>query len=392
MPGLKEIGMQKKEIGNIIKIIFSAFIIVIMISGLVKTVFFPKDINYYENRPAKKIGKPDVQSYITSEFQNSLEESLSDQIPLAQSLKKMYNSVNSKLLVASLMKQSEKHPEEYYKYNDVMIHDGYILWKPFDLEECRSEFEKTAASFNRAAENNPDTDFSLYYIESDSIYDFQSNEKMPVYEYVKGLLDFGEDNLARFELNSFEQYKEEFYRTDHHWNHKGSYRGYQEILKLLKCDEAPSEPLREIELPYQTAGSKAKESGLTEMKEYPSVYEFDFPDLGAPYGSQEEIISGAVKDFTYEMFYGVNLGEYEFDSGREDRENILIIGDSFDNAVLKLIAQHYNKTCSVDLRNLETEDGAGFNVTDYIREKEIDKILIIASQVIFSSGEYILES
>ena len=67
-------------------------------------------------------------------------------------------------------------------------------------------------------------------------------------------------------------------------------------------------------------------------------------------------------------------------------------GDSFDNAVLKLIAQHYNKTYSIDLRNLETEDGERFNVTDYIREKEIDKVLIIASQVIFSSGEYILES
>ena len=384
--------MQKKEFNNRIKFIFSAVIIIGMISGLAKTVFFPKDINYYENRPARKIGKLDLQSYLTSDFQDSLEESLADQIPLAQSLKKTYNSINSKLLVASLMKQSEKHPEEYYQYNDVMIHDGYILWKPFDLDECRNEFEKTAESFNRAARNNPDTEFSLYYIESDSIFNFQTNEKMPVYEYVRELLDFSAENLACFELNDFEQYKEEFYRTDHHWNHKGSYRGYQEILKLLKCGEAPVEPLREVELPFLTAGSKAKESGLTEMKETPVVYEFDFPDLGAPYGSQEEIISGAVKDFSYEMFYGVNLGEYEFDSGREDRENILIIGDSFDNSVLKLIAQHYHKTYSIDLRNLETKDGERFNVTDYIREKEIDKVLIIASQVIFSSGEYILES
>ena len=385
-------GTENSRIVRAAKILFLAVLIVFMISGIARAVFMPKDINYYENRGAKKIPGLTLESFLNSSFQDSVEEALADQLPGAQPMKQFYNTVNSKFLVKILLSEIEKHPDTFYKYNDMYFYKGYILWVPFNLDDCKKEFEETAASFNEAMRNNPDTPFYIYYGESDSIIDFSKNEKMPVYEYIRSMLDIPEDRISRFEIDDFDTYSKLFYKTDHHWNNKGSYKGYGEIMKLIGCEDELLKPLGEITLPFATAGSKSKECGLTELKEYVSVYKFDYPDFGIKYGNEEEIISGEMQEFTYELFYGGNPGLMVLDTNRPEKENIVVIGDSFDNAVLKLIASHYNKTISVDMRNLELAEGESFNISDVIKDNDIDKVLIVASQVVFSSGEYILES
>ena len=353
----------------------------------------PKDINYYENRGANKISALTLLSYLSGNFQDSMEDALSDQIPAAQELKKEYNTLNSKYIVNILLKEIDAHPETFFEYNDMYFYKGYILWVPFDLDSCRTEFGETAESFNLAMKNNPDVPFYIYYGESDAIIDFSKNEKTPVYEYINSLLDIPEDRIAKFDISDFDTYKELFYKTDHHWNYKGAYKGYQEVMALLGCEEELMKPVEEITLPYSFAGSKSKECGLTELKEIPTVYKFDYPDYGFKYGEEEEIISGEIQEFSYELFYGGNYGIMMLDTNRPERENILVIGDSFDNAVLKLIASHYNKTVSIDMRNLDDYlQGESFNITEFIKANDIDKVLIMASQVVFSSGEYILES
>ena len=381
-----------KRILKALRLGFIGLVLLFMLSGITRAVFLPKDINYYENRGARKIGELKAETYLDSSFQDSMEEALADQIPAAQPMKKLYNTVNSKLLVKLLLNNIDKHPDTFFEYNGMLFYNGYILWVPFNLEDCRAEFEATAESFNKAMKNNPDTPFYIYYGESDSIIDFRTGYKTPVYEYIQSLLDIPEDHLARFEINDFDTYKELYYKTDHHWNYKGSYKGYQEIMKLLGCEDELMKPVEEINLPYYTAGSKSKECGLTELKEYYTVYRFDYPDFGFKYGNEEEIISGELPDFTYELFYGGNYGTMILDTKRPEKENLIVIGDSFDNAVLKLIASHYNRTISIDMRNLELPEGTRLNITDLIRDNDVDKVLIMASQVVFSSGEFILES
>ena len=76
--------------------------------------------------------------------------------------------------------------------------------------------------------------------------------------------------------------------------------------------------------------------------------------------------------------------------GAERDYNLLIIGDSYDNAVLKLIASHYHRCYCADLRNYEREQGEAFHLGAFCREHEVDQVLILASQVVFC-GDYILE-
>ena len=71
-------------------------------------------------------------------------------------------------------------------------------------------------------------------------------------------------------------------------------------------------------------------------------------------------------------------------------DNILIIGESYDNAILKLLASQFNKTYSVDLRDFERDLGKPFSFDKYVRENEIDKVLFIGNYGFFVQDEFIV--
>ena len=49
-----------------------------LLLGLARTVFFPKEINYYENRYANRAALPTPGSYADGTFQDQLEAALGD--------------------------------------------------------------------------------------------------------------------------------------------------------------------------------------------------------------------------------------------------------------------------------------------------------------------------
>ena len=61
------------------------------------------------------------------------------------------------------------------------------------------------------------------------------------------------------------------------------------------------------------------------------------------------------------------------------KRNLLIIGDSYTNAINKLIATHFNKTYDVDLRHYKETFNEEFIINEYIEENDIDKVLIIVN-------------
>lgn len=216
----------------------------------------------------------------------------------------------------------------------------------------------------------------------------RTNEKLPIFDDIKNICN--ELTVERFEINDLNDYEQYFFKTDHHWNSKGSYNAYKEILKMMQIDEEPLLPTYEIEIDYDYIGSKARESGLTNLSEKPIVYTFDYPDVGARIDYEDAILSGYL-DYAYEFFYGGNTNETVYDTNRPDKKNILVIGDSMDNAIIKLIASHFNKTYSVDMRYMNEEDYANFYMKTYLEKNDIDIVLVVGSQVIFTSEQYIVE-
>ena len=383
---------------KILQYTFIFGILAVLLLSLMKTVFFPEEINHYENRYAEKMIAPNVQTVLNKEFQESVDAALSDQIFGAETIKRCYNAFTTNYLHTILDPIRKKYPNRYFAVDEKLLYGDYILYHPIALEEIKEELDNKIEGLNQSFANHPEIDFHTYYIEKDTDINFETNEQSGIYEYLKSRLHLPKDHIGVFEENSFESYSEQFYRTDHHWNAVGSYMAYCQILKQLKPEEQPIEPMEMVYV-GEMSGSKAKGklSGFSESFE---AYRFDYPPMTIKingevvddYGNQQTFLNHDTPDYlSYGTFYGGDPGEVIFDSGTHGRGSILVVGESHDNAILKLLASHYDTTYAVDLRNYEHYAGKAFSFAEHIEAHPIDTVLLIGSVSYYRMPEFLLE-
>lgn len=380
-----------------VNLAFVGLVLAGLLWGLVKTVFLPKDVNTYENRYANQVGPLTAERYLDGSFQDDLEAALNDQVSLSQYMKKLYNLASSQLSLALLKPVAREG--RYYHWGDVSLYSDYLTYPPRDFEKMQPKLEERVRNYNEVFARFPDTEFYVYYIEKDTDVNFETGERVPMDRYLFQDLTLPEDHMAAFQVPDFETFSRDFYKTDHHWNACGSYRGYEELLTLLRVGDNPLVPRETVTLSSSFTGSKAAQNGLETDREDFIAYRFDFPPMtvtenGDPsedYGGQEAFFSGLRTNPTYGSFYGGDDGELILDTGREDRENLLVIGESYDNAVAKLLASHFGKTYVVDLRNYETFQKAPFRLGEYLRKNGITKVLLMGNIDYFVSADFTLE-
>lgn len=394
-------NVKKITIKKLVNILFICIITVVLLAGITRAVFFPKDINSYENRYSNKIIAPTKSSVLDNTFQNSIEDALSDQILGAQTLKKFYNKMTSAFSNFWVTPLIENNYTNYINYkNGTRFFGGYYAYSPYTIEGVGEQFNAKAENYNSLFKAYPEIDFYAYYIEKDTDINFETGEKINADDYLFSLLDLDDSRKRSFEIESFQEFSDYFYKTDHHWNYKGSYKAYLDVVNLLQAEGEPIEKGKEVLISNEFMGSKAKASGSNVVTEPFYAYEFDFPafqsiagETKGNYGMQEDYISSSpVDSISYSGFYGGDDGEIIFDSGNTDRDNILIIGESYDNAILKLLATHYNKTHSIDLRNYEHINGSPFDFRQYVEFNDIDKVLFIGNIDFYHSTTFNLEN
>ena len=377
--------------------LFVLLVVGVLAAGLFKTIAFPKAINKYENRTAEKVPSLTLEGIAEQTFQDGLEAALGDQVFGAESMKKGYNSLTSGYLRTVLTPALNWSTDGYLRYKDVYYYGGEnVVFAPETLERTHTSHTAKAENFNAIIRAHPELDFYTYYIERDLDINFETGEKVGIWSYLDRILELPSANKGVFRIDNFREFKRDFYRTDHHWNHVGSYRAYTELLSLLQVGEEPLQPLETVKLSSSYSGSKNRRAGGGLFNEDFNVYRFDFPEMtvrcidpeATDYGRQEEYLSGQGTAAEYGSFYGWDDGEIIFDTGRTDRKNILILGESYDNAILKLVASHYNVTCSVDLRNYSYQTGKDFSFSQYVKEHEIDQVLFIGNAYYFSEAEF----
>lgn len=385
---------------KITNILFVFAIAAFLLLGLALTIFFPKDINYYENRYCEKLIAPTTASFTDQTFQDSMENALTDQIPKAQGLKKIYNELSSTYIGTLLKPIMGNHDQTYVPYQGVMMFGGQYVNSPIVLDEVKATLDARAENYNTVMAANPDPEYYFYYIERDNDTNFETGEKTDCDDYLYARLNLEESHKQTFVIDNFEQYRSYFYKTDHHWNHIGSYKAYGEILNLLGVDSAPVEITGEHLLTEEFIGSKASTAGSSMLKEPFSVYSFDFPAMeitsnGEPitdYGTREAIIAGeTMPEISYGAVYGNDDGETVFDTGNPELENLLIIGESFDNAILKLLASHFGRTHAIDLRHYERIFGQPFDLGAYAEANGIHKVLFVGSSSFYLTDTFELE-
>ena len=390
---------KNKNVKKKINIIFILILSLYLISGFSMTLLGRKDINYYENRTAYKIPKLELKKVLNKEYQNEMELAFSDQTPLAMTMKKGYNLFNN--IINKQMHNiffSEKCKNNYVNLGNSIVLFGCdydIVYKTIDYTKDINKYENRIQNINAMIEKT-NIPIYFYYIEKDTDIDFSTNKKNNIYEYLKE--NINSNNIYNYQISNFEEFQQYFYKTDHHWNYKGSYKAYQELVKILTND-SPIEYKEEMCLSDSFSGSKANFGGASMLyNEKFCVYTFDYPEYEifingkqSNYGNEIIYQNNYDGKISYGNYYGGDYGEIIFNTNDNTKENILILGESFDNAILKLIASHYNYTYSIDLRNYERENNTKFNYLKYINDNNIDIVLLIGNVDFFNMEEFNLE-
>ena len=365
-------------------IIFYVFAIVLLL-GCFTIVKDPKEISTIENRHLKKIPHLTNSEYFYKNFQKNFEQALNDQFIYSDKIKKNYNkytNISNHIAIDKYLCRNNYISID--SGHSLYGCDGYIVYNYSSYGNISDrELSMFFEGYNKL---NSIKEVYYYTIDTSNVYDFNSKKNtFNLEENFKKHLK-GNYKIQSFKFNSFEEYSNYFYKTDHHWNYKGSYKGYKEIMNMMGIKDVKV-PVKTITLDnIKYYGSHVQLTRYLKTYDVFKAYSFNLEKHdtfinGKPskYGNADFYISEKrekEKDMTnmYSEYYGNDYGEIIFDY-HNNKENILILSNSYDNAIDELIASHFNRTYILDFRKF---DNHNFNLVDYMNKNKINKVLVIA--------------
>ncbi len=364
-----------------------------------------------ENRALTNFPPFSLASFMNTDYQTNLEQALSDQLVLGQTLKTTYNTVKkaSLKIVVSSLKNIRPLPKQQNEISNNAITDTaiafpdltprgnsmlelddshHLVFPKYETQNAHALFQSKANNINLLAANYPNIDFNCFYIESDVDINFINKEinHSLVNDFKSRLndqLDFG-----RLAINTPEDYQKWFFKTDHHWNMEGQKAGYQQIVALLKGNNEKLVETQTIDLPdIRYNGYKSRKIDDYVITDSFGLLKGDVPEYkvyinGQPgvYGDKQAYEEGSfslVQGFNhYAACYGYDFGVVEYRFDKPEKGNIVIFAESFSNPINELIAAHFNNTYFIDLRHYERDYGKPFDFGDFIEGKNIDQVLL----------------
>lgn len=421
------------------KITFYAFVLILSIFGL-SYIFENKDINDndMENRTMasfEMVLHP-VENSVT--YRESLlerfEEALKDQMVFRDYAVSCYLKLNdflsnniSSLFLAFVNRDNDNNQYTYETIGSYIKIDGseWIGSLPKVEELDTSQLQIHIDQIERIHNLYPQINFYNYYvtqINDTGWFDNFLGATVPsIYEQIIVLLP-SYVHSSRLTFEDLEDYKNVHYRTDHHWNHIGARRGYENIYNMMSENLG----LSKIRIPVSETsftdlfGIKYKGSYANNLKNIYSgsdefaVYEYDIPERTVSVihpDSMEEIYvwelslwdeykngdidSSEYKDH-YITFYGNAKdkdGNYYKDSQYifkiqnyypESKHNILVCGDSYNRAFRDVLASHFDTAIFLDYRIMSK-----VYIDELIDKYHIDTLLLSGHDAIWVSDEYV---
>lgn len=385
-----------------------------------------EDSSITENRALVKFPKFSFTDFFSGKYQDTLESSLADQMLFGQTIKNSMITSKAETIgkwqtklatnlekeealddIQELEEQEQEKPKEVRKIKYIPIsgtdvyHYGdseYMVFKYRSLGKNKDRINEESESYQEHFEG---IDSYFYFVNTSKSINFNTVDETEneFLAYIKQTFsDFKCDGLK---IDSYEQYMDYFYETDHHWNYKGSYQGYKDVINLLLPGEEVLEPIETKTFDTYYYGSNARTTAVYTNKEKFTVYDFKFPKHTiyvngylSGYGNRDMYYNNGYSNEKgynhYGAFYGGDYAEVIFDFNQPDKENLLVIAPSYSNAIDRLVASHFNKTYYIDLRHYENEFGKPFNPEEYCKKNKIDKFLLLISIDHLTNGNFSL--
>ncbi|NMA50367.1 MAG: hypothetical protein GX951_00755 [Mollicutes bacterium] len=168
-----------------------------------------------------------------------------------------------------------------------------------------------------------------------------------------------------------------YYKTDHHWTTKGAYKAYVFYCKEKNIPFYKEEDFNIKEVSNDFLGtSSSKVYGLANKE---SIYIYDTNNkFNVEYVLEKKITESLYnldylnKKDKYALFLDNNHALIKITNESINTDNnILIIKNSYANAFIPFIANHYKEIYVIDMRYYNNM------VSDFVEENKIDNILIL---------------
>ncbi len=377
-----------KKLSDSIFLIVIAFIIVIGFSTLFMK---PKNRSEVENRSLTKFEIPTIKTFIDGSFQDNLESALADQFIASRKIKIIANKVFNNIDIKNNNKKICENKYVYLNSEHTSFDcDNSIINTPTNISNYTKNINKQLEYFSKV---NTLKDTYYYVIDRGYAYDYE-NQKYIVdtFSILKNNLK-NKYKISKLEVNNYDEYKNYFYKTDHHWNLNGSYQGYKDIIKMIYPNDKVLVPVGTKTIKkYKFNGSISRSSKYIKLNEEFKYYDFKLPE-------HFEYVNGYLDNYgnytnpesdlkpyrnIYGIVYGEDYKEIVFDFKNPKKENLLLIASSYSNPINRLIASHFDKTYVVDFRHYEN-----FDIEEYLEAHDIDKILVIASTDVLIEEEFL---
>jgi hypothetical protein len=413
----------KKKISNKRNFIYLFFVLFILFGGAGWNIFCylntkgffglinKKEFSEVMGRPPMWYAGPDNGRFLSGIFQQQLETASSDHFPLYAifTYKKLKRFTDKKILSIFPSSWTPVLPvggDVFYSEQDKIL----IRRPGIFSHHKRKIIGRKAGYYNKIVEENPSIRLvvvPVLYKADWMVISNHLNLNSKIFsgdQYVRefrSLLDpkigyfWPGDQVAPREVLTY------YYKTDHHLSMVGSYEAYRQLMATLFVGENEGEqfikPDRwfvfpEIEFRGSAARKAGKfedvfdvlEDGIFELPNFHVKINGIYSNIGYNNSNREKYLNGSIPKGKfvnhYANYFGGDYGIVEYENSDSNGRNLLVIGDSYDNALSPLISSHFRRSFFVDLRHFEKNMRKPFNVNKFIRKNKISFVVFFAAK------------
>lgn len=350
-------------------------VMVLILAGTGIEIFVTKDRSFSENENRYLEERPQISlsNIENTDFQKSLENFISDQIPEREKL----------ITLRSVAKELTGIKDIEGAY---IGKDGYYLEKITNEDVSEEQLKNNIRYVNTFFNKNKELKSYVMLIPGSGniltdklpkhadVYDYNYYEKIAEKEFTNNA-----DNNTQI-VNTYDALKKLskdyiYYKTDHHWTTKGAFIAYNEFCKVEGIENEPYENLEMKNVTdkfygtlYSKVLDKKKKGDSIEIAE-------NIPQCNVMInGKKSEIyhIDKLKEKDKYQVFFGGNYGVVSIENNEANNDkNLLIIKDSYANSFTPFLLKDYKTITIVDYRYFSG------NLQSIVESNNITDVLVL---------------
>lgn len=350
-------------------------VMVLILAGTGIEIFVTKDRSFSENENRYLEERPQISlsNIENTDFQKSLENFISDQIPEREKL----------ITLRSVAKELTGIKDIEGAY---IGKDGYYLEKITNEDVSEEQLKNNIRYVNTFFNKNKELKSYVMLIPGSGniltdklpkhadVYDYNYYEKIAEKEFTNNA-----DNNTQI-VNTYDALKKLskdyiYYKTDHHWTTKGAFISYNEFCKVEGIESEPYENLEMKNVTdkfygtlYSKVLDKKKKGDSIEIAE-------NIPQCNVMInGKKSEIyhIDKLKEKDKYQVFFGGNYGVVSIENNEANNDkNLLIIKDSYANSFTPFLLKDYKTITIVDYRYFSG------NLQSIVESNNITDVLVL---------------